>query len=102
MRIHRSKNLHAKFYLLLPENHNPNSDGWVIMGSSNLSDSGMGTMPSNRYELNVAMKDYDDVAYCKQEFDQLWEQAVPLNLEDIEQMKRRLILPSCLRHTNST
>ena len=32
MRIHRSKNLHAKFYLLLPENHNPNSDGWVIMG----------------------------------------------------------------------
>ena len=48
MRIHRSKNLHAKFYLLLPENHNPNSDGWVIMGSSNLSDSGMGTVPSNR------------------------------------------------------
>lgn len=89
MRIHRSKNLHAKFYLLLPENHNPNSDGWVIMGSSNLSDSGMGTMPSNRYELNVAMKDYDDVEYCKQEFEQLWEQAVPLNLQDIEQMKAK-------------
>lgn len=89
MRIHRSKNLHAKFYLLLPENHNPNSDGWVIMGSSNLSDSGMGTVTSNRYELNVAMKDYDDVEYCKQEFEQLWEQAVSLNLEDIEQMKAK-------------
>ena len=87
MRIHRSKNLHAKFYLLLPENHNPNSDGWVIMGSSNLSDSGMGTMQTDRYELNVAMKDYDDVDYCKHEFEQLWQDAIPLEMEDIQLMK---------------
>ncbi len=89
MRIHRSKNLHAKFYLLLPEDHNPNSDGWVIMGSSNLSDSGLGTTNTDRYELNVAMKDYDDVAYCKQEFEQLWHDAVPVDLEDIQQMKSK-------------
>lgn len=87
MRIHRSKNLHAKFYLLLPENHNPNSDGWVIMGSSNLSDSGLGTTPTDRYELNVAMKDYDDVDYCKHEFEQLWQEAIPLDMEDIQKMK---------------
>lgn len=87
MRIHRSKNLHAKFYLLLPENHNPNSDGWVIMGSSNLSDSGMGTTHTDRYELNVAMKDYDDVDYCKHEFEKLWQEAVPLNMDDIQKMK---------------
>ncbi len=87
VRIHRSKNLHAKFYLLLPEDHNPNSDGWVIMGSSNLSDSGMGTTVSNRYELNVAMKDYDDVAYCKNEFEELWKDAIPLTMEDIDKMK---------------
>ena len=87
MRIHRSKNLHAKFYLLLPENHNPNSDGWVIMGSSNLSDSGMGTTQIDRYELNVAMKDYDDVDYCKHEFEQLWQDAIPLEMEDIQKMK---------------
>lgn len=89
MRIHRSKNLHAKFYLLLPEDHNPNSDGWVIMGSSNLSDSGLGTSESDRYELNVAMKDFDDVAYCKREFEQLWQDAVPLELRDIEEMKAK-------------
>ena len=87
IRIHRSKNLHAKFYLLLPENHNPNSDGWVIMGSSNLSDSGMGTTQTDRYELNVAMKDYDDVDYCKHEFEQLWQDAIPLEMEDIQKMK---------------
>ena len=62
MRIHATKNLHAKFYLCLPEKHSPNSDGWVIMGSSNISESGMGISSAPRYELNVAMKDYDDVS----------------------------------------
>ena len=83
MRIHSSKNLHAKFYLCLPENHNENSDGWVIMGSSNLSDSGLGTTPAPRYELNVSMKDYDDVAYCREEFARLWEEGIPVRPEDI-------------------
>lgn len=84
MRIHRSKNLHAKFYLCLPENFSPNTDGWVIMGSSNISEAGLGITPSPRYELNVAMKDYNDVAYCKNEFETLWEQGVPVSDEDIE------------------
>ena len=53
MRIHATKNLHAKFYLCLPQNHSENSDGWVIMGSSNISESGLGITQSPRYELNV-------------------------------------------------
>lgn len=65
LRIHKSKNLHAKFYLCLPQHFSPNSDGWVLMGSSNISDSGLGITQPPRYELNVAMKDYDDVAFCK-------------------------------------
>lgn len=89
IRIHRSKNLHAKFYLLLPEEHNEHSDGWVIMGSSNISDYGLGTSGAGRYELNVAMKDYDDVAYCKREFDGLWQDAVPLGAEDVRRMQGR-------------
>ncbi len=32
MRIHATKNLHAKFYLCLPKSHTQNTDGWVIMG----------------------------------------------------------------------
>ena len=61
MRIHATKNLHAKFYLCLPQHHSENSDGWVIMGSSNISESGLGLSQTPRHELNVAMKDYDDV-----------------------------------------
>ena len=92
IRIHASQNLHAKFYLCLPANHSENSDGWVIMGSSNLSDAGMGTTPTPRYELNVAMKDYDDVKFCHDEFDSLWEDAVPLSVDDIEQNKKKTYL----------
>ena len=72
MKIHATKNLHAKFYLCLPEHHSPHSDGWVIMGSSNISESGLGLTEPPRYELNVAMKDFDDVDFCKKEFDELW------------------------------
>lgn len=71
LRIHPTKNLHAKFYLCLPNNHSEHSDGWVIMGSSNISDYGLGTSKAPRYELNVAIKDYDDVHYCHEEFEEL-------------------------------
>ena len=89
MRIHATKNLHAKFYLCLPQNHSEHTDGWVIMGSSNISDSGLGIKQPPQYELNVAMKDYDDVKYCSDEFWKLWEQAVPLSAEDIELYKKK-------------
>lgn len=87
LRIHPTKNLHAKFYLCLPPAHSPHSDGWVIMGSSNISDSGLGTSGAPRYELNVAMKDYDDVHFCHEEFETLWEDSVPLKIEDIDRFK---------------
>ena len=92
MKIHSTKNLHAKFYLCLPHNHSEHTDGWVIMGSSNISDSGLGTTQSPRYELNVAMKDFDDVDYCHTEFKKLWEEAVPLTIDDIESIKLKTYL----------
>ena len=89
MRIDKSKNLHSKFYLCLPENHNENTDGWVIMGSSNISDSGLGITQPPRYELNVAMKDYADVDYCHKEFWKLWEESLPLSPEDISAIRKK-------------
>ena len=94
MRIHKSKNLHAKFYLCLPQNFSPNTDGWVLMGSSNISDSGLGITQPPQYELNVAMKDYDDVAYCKNEFEILWNEGIPITAEDIERIRKKTHLES--------
>ena len=83
LRIHPTRDLHAKFYLCLPQGHNENSDGWVIMGSSNLSAQGLGTTEPPRYELNVAMKDYDDVNYCETEFQRLWNEGLPVTFDDV-------------------
>ena len=55
LRIHPTKDLHAKFYLCLPRNHSEHSDGWVIMGSSNLSAQGLGI-------VDVASANKDDIA----------------------------------------
>ncbi len=92
MRIHATKNLHAKFYLCLPQNHCEHSDGWVIMGSSNISDSGLGIKQPPQYELNVAMKDYDDVKYCSDEFWTLWDEAIPLTAADIDNNRKKTYL----------
>lgn len=90
MRIHATKNLHAKFYLCLPKEHGVHSDGWVIMGSSNISESGLGINQAPHYELNVALKDFDDVKYCSDEFWRLWGEAIELRAEDID---------SCMQNT---
>ena len=92
MRIDAQNSLHAKFYLCLPQNHSEHSDGWVIMGSSNISDSGLGIKQPPQYELNVAMKDYDDVKYCSDEFWTLWNEAVPLTADDIDSYKKKTYL----------
>ena len=89
MRICADKNLHAKFYLCLPIEHSEHSDGWVVMGSSNISESGLGLKQPPQYELNVAMKDYDDVKYCHDEFVELWEKAIPLKADDIVSYKNK-------------
>ena len=62
------------------------------MGSSNISDSGLGIKQPPQYELNVAMKDYDDVKYCSDEFWTLWNEAIPLTAEDIEEYKKKTYL----------
>lgn len=89
VRAHNSKAIHAKFYLFLPEKHSEHSDGWVIMGSSNLTEAGLGIRKSPNYELNIALKDYDDVEFTKIEFQKLWEQSTTILPADIQEFKKK-------------
>lgn len=89
VRAHNSKAIHAKFYLFLPEKHTEHSDGWVIMGSSNLTEAGLGIKKSPNYELNIALKDFDDVEFTKEEFKKLWEQSTPILPADIQEFKKK-------------
>jgi len=89
VRAHNSKSLHAKFYLFLPEKHSEHSDGWIIMGSSNLTEAGMGIKKTPNYELNVALKDFDDVEFGKKEFAELWKNSTTILPADIQQFKQK-------------
>jgi superfamily II DNA/RNA helicase len=89
VRAHNSKAIHAKFYLFLPQNHSEHTDGWVIMGSSNLTEAGLGIKKSPNYELNIALKDYDDVEFTKTEFQKLWEQSTTILPADIQDFKKK-------------
>lgn len=89
IRAHKSKAIHAKFYLFLPEHHNQHSDGWVIMGSSNLTNAGLGIKKAPNYELNIALKNYDDVEYTKGEFQTLWNDGTSILPADMEGFKQK-------------
>ncbi|NTU73136.1 helicase [Candidatus Roizmanbacteria bacterium] len=89
VRAHNSKAIHAKFYLFLPEIHSEHSDGWVIMGSSNLTEAGLGIKKSPNYELNIALKDFDDVEFTKKEFRKLWGQSTTILPADIQEFKKK-------------
>ncbi len=89
VRAHNTKTIHAKFYLFLPEHHNEHSDGRVIMGSSNLTEAGLGITKSPNYELNIELKDYEDVLFTKNEFAALWEQSTPILPTDIQAFKQK-------------
>ncbi|MBO4801191.1 MAG: SNF2/RAD54 family helicase [Bacteroidaceae bacterium] len=86
LRAHPSKKIHAKLYILYPDNFNQHTFGAAITGSSNLSGNGLGLGEDKQYEFNVKLTQYDDVAFAKYEFEQLWEEAknVPINAEDYQ------------------
>ena len=86
LRAHPSKKIHAKLYILYPDNFNQHTFGAAITGSSNLSGNGLGIGEDKQYEFNVKLTQYDDVQFARHEFELLWEEAknVPINAEDYQ------------------
>ncbi len=75
LRAHPSKKIHAKIYILYPENFNQHCFGAAITGSSNLSGNGLGISSEKQYEFNVKLTQYDDVQFARNEFEELWNEA---------------------------
>ena len=72
---HPSKKIHAKIYVLYPDDFNQYTQGMAITGSSNLSGNGLGITEERQYEFNVKLTQHEDVQFAKDEFEQLWEEA---------------------------
>ena len=85
LRAHPSRRIHAKIYVLYPDDFNPYTTGVAISGSSNLTGNGLGISEDNQYEFNVKMDRYDDVLFAKEEFEMLWKEAAgcPLTATDV-------------------
>ena len=86
LRAHPSKKIHAKLYILYPDDFNQYSQGVAITGSSNLSGNGLGISEDKQYEFNVKLDRYDDVNFAKDEFEQLWKEAegCAITAEDVK------------------
>lgn len=84
IKAHPDKNIHAKIYIFKPENWNEHNSGSVITGSSNLSISGL----DRNFEFNVELRDYDDVAFASQTFEDLWKEAIDILPSELASIKK--------------
>ena len=71
--------LHGKMYHI----ENPNRDPIAVMGSSNLTYSGLGFGNSKNIELNLEMQDKRDINDLKEWFDEIWNDETGL-VEDVK------------------
>jgi len=86
MRAHPSRKIHAKIYILYPDNYDSDMLGCAITGSSNLSGYGLGISEEKQYEFNVKLTQYPEVKFAKDEFELLWQESegVPIEATDLE------------------
>ena len=75
LRIYTEAPIHAKVYIMRKDPDKvPDTFGTVITGSSNFSEAGL----INNLELNVELKDYGDVKFALDKFEELWAKAIDI------------------------
>ena len=84
IKIHPKRNIHAKIYIMLPEENSEHNNSFAITGSSNLSAKGIGVCKDSNYEFNVMMSEYAEVKFSEDEFNKLWDEAVEIDRADVE------------------
>lgn len=92
IKAHPSKKLHAKIYIFKPKGWNEHKSGYVITGSSNLTENGLGGSDNFNYEFNVQLKDYDDVKFAADEFERLWIEGISILPVEINKVKKETFL----------
>lgn len=92
LRAHPKQKIHAKVYIFRPANFNEHAPCEVITGSSNLSDSGLGSFEESNYEFNVSLRDFEDVKFATDEFEKLWEESVPILYAEADRIKKNTYL----------
>ena len=94
IKAHPIRQLHAKIYILRPRGFCEHKAGSVITGSSNLTEAGLGNKDTANYEFNVQLYDYDDVKFATDEFERLWDEAVPILPVEADKIRKETYLNS--------
>lgn len=85
MRMFTDAPIHAKVYIMRKNQEKvPDTFGSVITGSSNFSEAGL----VNNLEFNVELKDYADVKFALDKFEELWARGTDIRdtyIEAVEQ-----------------
>lgn len=85
MRMYTEAPIHAKVYIMRKDQEKvPDTFGSVITGSSNFSEAGL----INNLEFNVELKDYSDVKYALDKFEELWGKGTDIRDTYIETVER--------------
>ncbi|WP_205503837.1 helicase-related protein [Rufibacter psychrotolerans] len=84
VKVHPKQNIHAKIYIFREKVKHDHGYGSVITGSSNLTDAGL----SKNFEFNVELRDNSDIDFATETFDKLWEEAVPVDSDYIDRLKK--------------
>lgn len=75
MRMFTEAPIHAKVYIMRKDQSKvPDTFGSVITGSSNFSEAGL----INNLEFNVELKDYPDVKFALDKFEELWAKSTDI------------------------
>ncbi len=88
IKIHPKQNIHAKIYIFREKEKHNHGYGSVITGSSNLTDAGL----SKNFEFNVELRDNSDIDFATQTFDKLWEEAISLDINNIDKLQKETYL----------
>jgi superfamily II DNA or RNA helicase/HKD family nuclease len=83
IRVHPKKNIHAKMYVFREKEKHAHGYGVVITGSSNLTAAGLST----NFELNVELRDNEDIDFALDTFNELWLESVPIDESYITRLK---------------
>lgn len=85
MRMYTEAPIHAKVYILRKNQEKvPDTFGSVITGSSNFSEAGL----VNNLEFNVELKDYADVRFALDKFEELWAKGTDIRNTYIEAVEQ--------------
>lgn len=88
IRVHPSKNIHAKIYIFREKEKHEHGYGVVITGSSNLTEAGL----EKNFEFNVELRDNADIDYAADTFEKLWSEGVELSFDYVERLKKETYL----------